>query len=53
MNSQYANIISKLKEAREAGNTKTIKTWKTKLANWQNKYGAYAPVTQSNVHIFE
>jgi hypothetical protein len=44
MNQRYEQIISKIKEARESGNSKQLKTWKTKLEKWQREYGSYAPV---------
>jgi hypothetical protein len=44
MHNQYDVIISNLKSARESNDQKKVKTWKTKLNNWQLKYGAYAPI---------
>jgi hypothetical protein len=44
MNQRYEYIINKIKEAREANNTKQLKLWRNKLTKWQQEYGAYAPV---------
>lgn len=46
MNIEYDRIITKIKEARQADNKKSIKIWRKKLENWQLKYGAYAPIQQ-------
>lgn len=50
---RYNHIQTKLKEARETGDMKKIRTWRNKLEKWQQAYGAYAPVTSSTFHRYE
>jgi hypothetical protein len=44
MKQRYETIIQNINAAREAGDNKKLKTWRTKLNKWQLEYGAYAPV---------
>jgi hypothetical protein len=44
MNQRFEYIQRKLHEAKQAGNQRAIKTWRTKLNQWQQEYGAYAPM---------
>lgn len=41
---EYFRIIFKMQQAREAGNQRMVKVWRTKLEKWQKAYGAYAPI---------
>lgn len=44
MKQRYETIIQNINAAREADDSKKLKTWRTKLSKWQAAYGAYAPV---------
>lgn len=53
MNERYNTIQIKIKEARESGNTRQLKLWRTKLQKWQTEYGAYAPIVNLSAHKFD
>lgn len=44
MHAEYDRIISRIKQAREANDMKSVKRWRNKLEKWQLQYGAYAPI---------
>jgi hypothetical protein len=53
MEQKYYNIKQELKNANNNLDFKAIKRLQNKLTKWQQAYGAYAPITQTNFHKYD